>query len=467
MTIRRVTGAALIAAAMVLAAATSAGADSIVYVKDANVWIANADGSGPFQVTLDGTQANPYESPSQADDGTILAVREPPGGRRQLVRMHQNGELLNPPINTPAPGTGAIDAKISPDGSLAAYWFITTVQSGVCVFCVELATRTLLTHVDRFTDADEVHGPQTGTEPSWMSNDTLLLSQGSTEQWYFKLGTTEGQKWWADVENNNSGGTVFENLGDSEASRDGSRIAVVRGDNLETIQLYASTGAPPAIPTAGCTFTGASGGQFHGPTWSQDGQTLAWTEGDGVWTAHIGSLTQCDQITGAALKFAGAKEPDFGPAAVNPGPRPGCGNPGNPVSCPTPGPGPTPTPTPTPQATDGLKAKNALTATLKAAAIKLRKLRIHGLLSKRRVGVLYRAPAAGTLTAALQRSGVKFATGKKTFAGPGKKLLVLTVTTKGRKRLPKMTRLRATLKGTFSLSDGTTVTVTRGVRMRR
>jgi hypothetical protein len=465
MTIRRATGAVLIAAAMVLAGATAAGADSIVYVKDANVWIANADGSGAYQVTLDGTQANSYESPSQADDGTILAVREPPGGRRQLVRMHQNGELLNAPVNTPAPGTGAIDAKISPDGTLAAYWFITTVQSGVCVFCIDLATRTLLTHVDRFTDADEVHGPQTGTEPSWMSNDTLLLSNGNATQWYFKLGTTEGQEWWGDSDNNEGGPIV--NLGDSEASRDGSRIAVVRGDNLETIQLYASTGAPPALPTAGCTFTGAAGGQFHGPTWSQDGQTLAWTEGDGVWTAHIGSLTQCDQITGAALKLAGAKEPDFGPAAVNPGPRPGCGNPGNPVSCPTPGPGPTPTPTPTPQATNGLKAKNALRATLNAAAIKLRKLRIHGLVSHRRVGVFYRAPAAGTLTAALQRSGVKFATGKKKFAAAGRKLLVLTLTTKGLKRIRKMTRLSATLKGTFVLSDGTTVTVSRGVRIRR
>jgi hypothetical protein len=298
-----------------------------------------------------------------------------------------------------------------------------------------------------------------------MSNDTLLLSEGNAEQWYFKLGTTEGQMWWGDSQNNN--GAPISNLGDSEASRDGSRIAVVRGDNLETIQLYASTGAPPALPTAGCTFVGPTGGQFHGPTWSQDGQTLAWTEGDGVWTSHIGSVTDCSQITGAALKFPGATDPDFGPAAVNPGPRPGCGNPGNPVACPTPGPGPQPMPQPTPTPTTGLEAKKALTATLKAAAIKLRKLGIHGMLSRRRVAVSYRAPAAGVFNAALVRSAVKFATGRKTFATAGKKLVTLKVTAKGFARLPKMRNLRATLKGTFALTGGTTVTVTRAVTMRR
>ena len=57
-----------------------ASADSIVYVKDANVWLANADGSGTYQVTTDGTAEHPYRSPSQADDGTIavcLRHRDP------------------------------------------------------------------------------------------------------------------------------------------------------------------------------------------------------------------------------------------------------------------------------------------------------------------------------------------------------------------------------------------------------
>jgi len=37
-----------------------AAADSIVYISAGNVWLANADGTGQYQVTLDGTTASPY-----------------------------------------------------------------------------------------------------------------------------------------------------------------------------------------------------------------------------------------------------------------------------------------------------------------------------------------------------------------------------------------------------------------------
>src|SRR5215831_12823931 len=110
--------------------AVPAAADSIVFIKASNVWLANADGSGQYQVTFDGSPSSPYASPSEADDGTILAVRQPPGQRNQLFRMTQSGGLLNPAFNTPAPGpAGALDAKISPNGQLVAYWFVTAVNS--------------------------------------------------------------------------------------------------------------------------------------------------------------------------------------------------------------------------------------------------------------------------------------------------------------------------------------------------
>ena len=146
---------------VVLAAtfADTARADSLTFIKDHNVWLSNADGSGQYQVTVDGTADAPYESPSQADDGTILAIREAPGERPRLYRMTQSGRLLNPPADTPAPGTGALDAKISPDGRRVAYWFVTGVNPTLCPFCITAASRALLGHSDRFTPADEVGTP--------------------------------------------------------------------------------------------------------------------------------------------------------------------------------------------------------------------------------------------------------------------------------------------------------------------
>ena len=81
----------LVAAAAALALSPAlASADSIVYVKDANVWLASGDGGNQYQVTTDGTAEHPYRSPSQADDGTIAVSRYD-----EIVRMTQNGTVLN------------------------------------------------------------------------------------------------------------------------------------------------------------------------------------------------------------------------------------------------------------------------------------------------------------------------------------------------------------------------------------
>jgi hypothetical protein len=59
----------LLAAAALTICAAQASADSIVYLKDGNVWLSAPDGSQARQLTTGGRWA----SPSQADDGTIVA----------------------------------------------------------------------------------------------------------------------------------------------------------------------------------------------------------------------------------------------------------------------------------------------------------------------------------------------------------------------------------------------------------
>jgi hypothetical protein len=55
---------ALVLACMAfLVAVPTAGADSLVFTRDSNVWLANPDGSGQYQVTLDGTASSPYSRP--------------------------------------------------------------------------------------------------------------------------------------------------------------------------------------------------------------------------------------------------------------------------------------------------------------------------------------------------------------------------------------------------------------------
>src|SRR3954464_5614275 len=53
---------------LLLALPAVAAADSIVYLKDGQVWISGADGSGARQFTA---APNSWEWPSESDDGTL------------------------------------------------------------------------------------------------------------------------------------------------------------------------------------------------------------------------------------------------------------------------------------------------------------------------------------------------------------------------------------------------------------
>ncbi len=334
---------ALCCATAFLVAAAPAAADSIVFIRSSNVWLANADGTGQYQVTLDGTPSAPYESPSEADDGTILAVRQPPGQRNQLFRMTQSGGLLNAPFNTPAPGpAGALDAKISPNGQLVAYWFVTAVNDPICAFCIQAASQALLSRSDRFTNPVEVGTPNTGIRPSWINNTTVLLSNSNATQWTYTLGAPEGVEWF---ETNQVGfGSDIKLFDDSEVAPNGSRLVIVRGDNGETLFVFPMTALPPTVPSNPVCFYEHPTGKFFSPTWSTSGDRLYWQEGDGVWSAPIATPLTASACGTPVLLVAGASEPDASPAANAPGPRPACANPGNPAVCPQPpcgGSGPT------------------------------------------------------------------------------------------------------------------------------
>jgi hypothetical protein len=455
--------AALGCALVALLSAGPALADSLAFIRTNNVWLANADGSGQYQVTLDGTPSSPYSSPSQADDGTIVALRTPPGGRPQIWRMHQNGGLVNAPINTPAPGTGAIDARVSPDGQLVAYWFVTEVSTGTCLYCFDVSSRALISHVDRFTNPDEVGTPHTGAHPSWMSNNSLLLSNGNATQWYYTIGMSEAAQWWGDTDNCGCVNPV--GLTDGVVSRDGQRIALVRGDSGETIWLYKANGAPRATPTPDCAFTGPAG-KFQNPTWASNGQALTWQEDNGIWSAQVPDVTNCTTISPSQLIVPGATEPSLGPAAVAPGARPACGNPGNTAACPGPTPPPGPAPGPGPGPGPTTNAAHQLHALLTTLVRGLKRLAIHGLLHKRKLSVAFTAPAAGNLTVTLSTRGRHpkvLATGRAVFAKAAKRRVTLTLARAATARLRGVRHMNCTLTIRFAPASGAASLVKGGV----
>jgi hypothetical protein len=296
-------------------AGSAAASGSIVFVKKNDVWIADGDGGNQHRLTWDGSQSTPYRSPSQADDGTIAVGYGP-----EILRLRPNGDLINridPPaltnsVSHPMDGV-PIDVAISPNGRIIAWSFV----GYECDWTVDCGVRTATGYTDaRGRTPVSKYGSTFFHNPSWAGNSRTIQGGGYGSQVMLHDLGKNPVHWFDD-------GDYAENstdLADSELSADGARLASVRGYGTDTriitfdVSGNAKTGAVPPVPSPDC-MSGSEEG-IAGPTWAPDGDHLAWQSNDGIWTSD---MSNCED-SGLKLAIPGGTEPDWGPAANDPGP---------------------------------------------------------------------------------------------------------------------------------------------------
>ena len=396
-----------------LIATPVASADTLTYIRDGNVWLANPDGTGQYQVTLDGSPSDPYFSPSQTDDGVVMAARGS-GSRARLHRMRQNGERLNEPIPTPVP---PFDPKLAPNGALVAYYTIAAVVYPDCPYCVSTYDQALYSYPDRLTRYGEIPGPNCCADPSWVGNDTIMLTNGSATAWWHRQGMSEAQQWFADkpVGDEDTG----EHLYDGEVSPPGDKLAVIRGADPQVIALYRMNGPIPAEPTIRCNFSGApprEGNDYTGLTWSPDGSQLAWEQQGGVLVAPVRSLDDCSANGPAQTILPGATDPDWSTAPINPPPRR--------------------------QQETTTTTQGEVPAAFEADLAPRQRLRT---VLRRGLRVNVTCTVGCSITARLRAFGRTLARGRGRLAAAGTKTVRLRFTRSARRRLRRARQLRATL----------------------
>ena len=301
----------LLAAATLLLLPAAAHADSIVFVKDGDVWVSAPDGSNQRALTRDGTADSPYRSPSQADDGTVAASFG--DGVRLIDRGGRVLRDLDPPPLTNSVSHQMdgvpVDVAISPDGGKLAYTFA-NVSCPPGASCGARAATGYMT-----ATGDALPGNVYLRDPSWVDNSRTLVFGGYLHQVNtHDQGAAEDVHWFDDKDV--VGQADATDLGDGELSRQGDKLALVRSYGSDTHIIWYTAAAPPAVPSMAC-MTGKLEG-LHGPTWAPDGQSLAWGEPDGVWIKP----SALDCTVQPALVIPGGSEPDLGPAGVTAPARP-------------------------------------------------------------------------------------------------------------------------------------------------
>src|SRR4051794_27897472 len=372
----------------------AASADSIVYIRDGNVWIAAPDGSRATQLTSDGG----YESPSEADDGTIVAGRktqESGGPVRRLYRMNRSGRLLNPPAQVFAPGNtyiGPISPVVSPDGRRVAFHYLNTGALGSDYPYVAV------TASDRDATEQELSQRQGYyLNPSWLDNNTILLlsvPQFTLDAQTYTIGG-DVQDWFEEPDGDLGGG--------ADVSADGAKmIGHLSSDKL---RLYSLNGPPPAPPTPRCDITGPSGSFHINPRFAPDSTHVAWAEDDGI---HVGSFDLGSCAGDAPLVIPGADSPFWGPA--DPPTSTGGGGPG------------------------------ALGLSVKAKGAKLRTALAHGYSFKAS------CDERCAVVARLRQGGKTVATSAVRKGGPGTLKVVVKFTKKAKKKLRSKKSVRLKLE---------------------
>jgi hypothetical protein len=428
---RRFTALVVACCLFVLGASGTAAADSLVFIKENNVWLSEPDGTGQYQVTEDGTADNPYQSPSQADDGTIVAMRAEPNGG-PLYRMKQNGELINEiPVGWVLAGPFA--PQVSPDGATVAFEHVFSRNVNGYF---ETSSDVRFTRADGSTPDGIGEVGRGAGAPSWIDSGRAFVGINA-------IATTvvPGQapvEWWSDYDHQPRWFSFGQSVEDGEVAPNGN-IAVVRGELEDnTIQLYRSAvGDLTSLPEPTCTLLGPSPGpagkKFVDPTFSPSGDALAWQEGDGVWTEAV---TEKCADGKPHLVIPGATEPDWGPADVNPGPRATPAPPAPPAAPAVKKPGKDKPEKPAPG-----EGSRTFTASLPKALSKGLKLRLE-------------VPGAGRLSGVAKLGGRPVASGARKVAAAGDTVLALRFSRGARARLAKARQAKLVVDVSFRPAKG-------------
>jgi hypothetical protein len=443
--------AALLSIALLLAfavAAPVAGAASVAYVDNGEVWLSSLDGSRKVrlaaQVVNSEGKTEKWLAVAASDGGRIVAARNVPGRISNFtwfkVWEPDGSSTVEGPLNAPSGWTlyvYPLSFDITPDGRHMVYGY--SNSSSCCPISFARGT-----YVRPVTNSSLAPINISGFEAPTLFGSRVIARTGSTIHAQ-SAATTYGDDFtpWLDT----SGTGLDQRRTDVAANGQLAALELEQWDSgsqtIGKIAVLAVQGVDqgPTFPAAVDCFLPASGVAKE-VSLSPDAKTVAWTDARGlvVAGAPAGAADPCELTsppvvlspTASQGAIGGADVSAFLPASPPAGPQPG-----------TPPVGTTPPPSTTnPAAPRAILPGKVTTKALGAA---------RGLPVKVKVASAGKVKLVATVPAArMGRKGkpVVIATGSKTAARAGTVKIRLRLTAAARKRLKRLKGARMTLRVT-------------------
>ncbi len=422
--------------ALALGVTSQAGAASIAYIDNGEVWVSSLDGAQKVRLAAPVVNTSgaidKWLDVAASDSGRIVAVRNEPGKTARLswfkVWEPDGTSTVEGPLNSLsgwALYAYPLSLDLTADGAHMVYGYSV---SGFC--CpTSFARGTYVRPVSNSPlDPISISGWE---DPTVFGNQVIAHSRTTIS--VQKVGTPYGPDFdgWLDV-----AGTGLDPRRTDVAAN--GRLAAIGGEKwnggtqtIGKIALLSIQGVGQAVvPPVDC-FVPASG-VSKDPSVSQDALTVAWTDGDGLKAAGapVSAADPCEMTspavvispTGAHASIGGANIASFLPPAAPPPPAPG-GSQGGGATLAPPAP--------------------ALPAKLTTKALGA------GLSVKVKVPVAGKVTLTATVPAkAMGRKGkpVTIGTGSATAKGDGTVTIKLKLNSAARKRLKKLKGVKLTLR---------------------
>lgn len=303
------------AAACTLVAAAPAGASSLAYTKNDNVWLSTPDGSYQKQVTTDGTSSSRYQAPDQLDDGTIVVSRP---SSRFFYALRQDGSLRNAPLLAPGNscGTGPLDLDATPDTGLIVFQY---VHSDYCFNPTPgngPRSRVTFAFSDVPTGSATFPKHDNWTAPRWTPG-TSYASMVSID------GGSVGIQGGGTVSPWLTSTASVEQISSFDISRTGNRVLVETvppgtSSGPSKLVLWQNDGVPASQGNTGsvlCTADSFASGDAD-PRWSPDGSKIAWEGPAGIYVSPAPVANNGVCALSPQLVVPGGHDPAWGAADV-------------------------------------------------------------------------------------------------------------------------------------------------------